>query len=79
VLRRLAGDLQSLAPEDRKRLAEGTITGKIKLVGTYDDESDTFVAAPKLEVSPNMALLKEFMAEGKIVKSLYKDSSDHSP
>lgn len=77
VLRKLATDLQKLSPDDRKRLAEGSVTGKIKLVRTYDDETDTYSAAPKLDCSANMALLKEFMEGGKIGKLSNKDSSHH--
>lgn len=76
VLRKLAADLQKLLPDDRKRLAEGSVAGKIKLVRGYDDESDTDIAIPKLEASPNMALLRQLMEEGKIGKLLGKDGSD---
>ncbi len=74
VLLKLAKDIRKLSPDDLKRLAEGTVTGKIKLVKDYVEEKDTFVASPKLEVSPNVALLKLFMEEGKIGR-LSKDSS----
>jgi hypothetical protein len=77
VLRRLASDLWRLEPEDRKRLAEGSVVGKVKLFKGYDDETDTDITVPKLEVSPNMALLKEFMEQGRIGKLSSKDSPDY--
>jgi len=79
VLRKLATQLHRLSPDDQKRLAEGSVTGgKIKLVRTYDDETDSYTAAPKLEASPNMALLKQLMEEGKIGKLSDKDSSNNT-
>jgi hypothetical protein len=59
-------------------MAEGSIKGKIKLVRTYDDESDSFSASPKLESHANMPLLKQLMEEGKIGSFHDKDRS-HGP
>jgi len=77
VLRKLAADLQKLSPDDRKRLAEGSVAGKIKLVSGYDDATDTSMAVPKLEASPNVALLRQLMEEGKIGNLLGKDGSNY--
>lgn len=74
VLKRLAGDLFRLGADDKKRLAEGSVSGKVKLERGYDEETDSFIPIPKLEASPNMALLEQLMEEGKI-KGLDKDGS----
>ncbi|MGA2516744.1 MAG: recombinase family protein [Thermodesulfobacteriota bacterium] len=78
VLKKLAADLYKLSPDDMKRLAEGSINGKVKLVLGYDETKDTEIAIPKLEASSNMALLKQLMEEGKIGKFFSKDGS-HDP
>jgi hypothetical protein len=72
LLRKLALDLQKLSSEDRNRLAEGSISGKIKVIRGYDDQNEFWVPIPKLECGANMALLQRFHEEGKI-KGLDKD------
>ena len=80
TLKRLAGDLVKLPPEDRKIFAESTAEGKFKIrsFGKEYGKPTWEMSAPNIKFNP--VILQDFMDSGKIGKYegiFNQNSSDH--
>jgi site-specific DNA recombinase len=65
VLKKLGRDLLNLSIQDKKRVAQAMIVGKIK-VETAMDESGIVWGPPQFEMRLNIPILKALMEEGKL-------------
>jgi site-specific DNA recombinase len=82
VLDQLARDVNSLGPDDRKRLVEGVIKGRLKII-TEEVEPGTEYYVPVVHwqvvhrAAGFVEVLKALMAEGRV--NLFPKNSSHHP